>query len=496
MKNKILFIIFGMILLVSIISFASATRWNLSTAVYDSNFTLTGGLVSAQDLFFKPDGTAFYIIDQLNAGAGANKVFRYNLSTAWNISTAVYNSNFTNATPLNDGKGLFFKPDGTNMYILNTGGTVEQYILSSAWNISTASFSKGFTNITLFPENSLSFKDDGTKMYWDGVANVVRQFSLSPAWDTSTAVADNKEASLSELSFGLFIKPDGLRFYSAKIGAVKQYNLATAWDISTYSSTSFTFSSVTPVGVFFSPDGNYAYVIDNTYIYKYVMPIMVINQTNNFTDINMPYNSNAFLTFAAQNYFNSNATSILLQFINPDTNISENISVTNPIQQNTAFSLNIIGDISNILTVQIVSEALNYNNYIIPYACNPDGCITGNQFLLTINSTTVTSPTILSTASNGLLGIFPSADSLTLVQKIAMTFLILFAVDLLLLILTLVIGKGEGLSVLLWFIAIIDLFLIILFTAMDYFPLALLIGFVAIGIILIFVKGKSNGGNK
>jgi hypothetical protein len=63
-------------------------QWDISTAVYLQNFSISAQEATPHGLFFKPDGLKMYI-----SGAGGDDVNEYNLSTAWDISTSVYLQN-------------------------------------------------------------------------------------------------------------------------------------------------------------------------------------------------------------------------------------------------------------------------------------------------------------------------------------------------------------------------------------------------------------------
>jgi len=85
--------------------------------------------VSSQDggpegLFFKDDGTKMYVVGRAN-----DSVYQYILSTAWDVSTASYDSvSFSVASQDTSPTGLFFKTDGTKMYVVgSTNDTVYQY---------------------------------------------------------------------------------------------------------------------------------------------------------------------------------------------------------------------------------------------------------------------------------------------------------------------------------------------------------------------------------
>jgi DNA-binding beta-propeller fold protein YncE len=218
-----------------------STAWNVSTASYTYP-TTEYFYVGTEDanptgLFFKPDGLKMYV-----TGTSGDDVNEYDLSTAWDISTASYSQNFYVGTQETYPTGLFFKPDGLKMYVIGSDSdNVNEYDLSTAWDISTASYSQLFsvTAQETFPQG-VFFKPDGLKMYIVGfTGDNVYEYDLSTAWDISTASYSQlfsvtpQEATPN----GVFFKPDGLKMYV--IGAsgddVNEYNLSTAWDVSTAS---------------------------------------------------------------------------------------------------------------------------------------------------------------------------------------------------------------------------------------------------------------------
>jgi len=214
---------------------------------------------TVQDLHFKPDGTKMYIV-----GSGGDTVDEFDLSTAWDTSTASFNQSKSVAAEETTPVGLFFKYDGTKMYVIGSSGDdVNEYNLSTAWDVSTASYLQNFSvsSQDTVP-TSLFFKGDGTKMYVLGSAtDDVFEYDLSTAWDVSTASYNQNFAVTVETSpNGLFFKDDGTKMYV--IGStgddVNEFDLSTAWDISTASySQNFLLGSQTPSpnGVYFKPDG-------------------------------------------------------------------------------------------------------------------------------------------------------------------------------------------------------------------------------------------------
>ena len=240
-------------------------EWDVTTASYLQGFSVITQEGEMTGLFFKPDGLKMYIIGENN-----DAVFEYNLSTAWDVSTASYLQNFSVAAQDTDPDDVFFKPDGTKMYIAGRAGDyVNEYDLSTAWDISTASYLQRFSVAAQEANpDGIFFKPDGTKMYVAGyTGDDVNEYNLSTAWNVTTAsYLQNFSVAAQDTSpRGVFFKPDGLKMYVVGTGAdaVNEYNLSTAWDISTASYLQvFAVSpqDTLPRGFFFKPDGTKMYI--------------------------------------------------------------------------------------------------------------------------------------------------------------------------------------------------------------------------------------------
>ena len=256
-----------------------STAWDISTASYLQNFSVTTQDTSPFGLFFKPDGTKMYILGDANDG-----VYEYNLSTAWNISTASYVQVFSVATQDTSSFGLFFKSDGTKMYTIGgIGAEINEYSLSTAWNVSTASYVRVFSVSGQTPApRGLFFKSDGTKIYVSNSTTSVYQYSLSTAWDISTTSFSYpttnyfKVGSQDGTPRDLYLKPDGTKMYviGSATDTVYQYDLSTAWSVSTASyvqNLSVNAQDTNPEGLFFKSDGTKMYVIGTTNdrVYEY-----------------------------------------------------------------------------------------------------------------------------------------------------------------------------------------------------------------------------------
>jgi len=251
--------------------------WVLDSASYDNvSFSVTSQDGNPFGIFFKPDGTKMYMV-----GLSSRTVYQYSLSTAWDITTASYDNAvwFSVAAQDTSPYGIFFKPDGTKMYMVGaSSGTVYQYTLSTAWDLNTASYNAVSFSVTSQDTSStgIFFKPDGTKMYMVGrTSDRVYQYSLSTAWDLNTASYDNAVSfsvrSQDTSPYGIFFKPDGTKMYMVgnTSRTVYQYTLSTAWDLNTASYDNAVWFSVAaqdtnPTGIFFKPDGTKMYMVGRT----------------------------------------------------------------------------------------------------------------------------------------------------------------------------------------------------------------------------------------
>ncbi|MDP2661863.1 MAG: hypothetical protein Q8R28_14150, partial [Dehalococcoidia bacterium] len=161
--------------------------WDISTAVHNQSFDWGASPATASGLFFKPDGTKMYI-----TGLVDQRVYEYDLGTAWDVSTAVLTQSFFQTSGGSvTARDVFFKPDGTKMYVSDSNNEdVHEYDLSTAWDVSTAVFNQSFDVSNEDGESrGIFFKPDGTKMYVVGDdGNDVNEYDIlsSPtilAWD-------------------------------------------------------------------------------------------------------------------------------------------------------------------------------------------------------------------------------------------------------------------------------------------------------------------------
>ena len=181
-----------------------STAYDLSSGSYESKtFDVSSQQNDPRNLFFKSDGTKLYVI-----GTTSQAIYQYSLSTAWDISTASYDSKTFSASSQSNGtSGLFIKPDGSKLYIVAyANDAVYQYSLSTAWDISTASYDS--VSLSVSSQDStprdITFNDDGTVLYMCGTGNnALYQYNLTSAYDLSSASYSSNTLSLSTTVFSI-----------------------------------------------------------------------------------------------------------------------------------------------------------------------------------------------------------------------------------------------------------------------------------------------------
>ena len=167
-----------------------STAFNVSTASFVRLFSTAAQDSAPNDIFFKPDGLSMFIM-----GATNDTVFQYTLTSAFDISTATYASKSFNVNSQESSPtGLWFKPDGTVMYIIGTSAdAVFQYTLGTAWDVSTASYASIFFSVSQdTAPNQVNLSADGLTMWVLGqTGDDISQYALGTAFNVSTAVFEN-----------------------------------------------------------------------------------------------------------------------------------------------------------------------------------------------------------------------------------------------------------------------------------------------------------------
>jgi hypothetical protein len=258
---------------------AGSEEYDLSGASYDSvSFSVATQEGYPLSIRFNSNGTKMFVF------GATESVYQYSLSTAFDISTASYDSvSFSVTSQDADPVDIVFNTGGTKMYMVGyQTDRVYQYSLSTAFDISTLSYDSVNFSVGTQDANprAIAFNGDGSKLYVAGVtSDAVYQYSLSTSFDLSTASYDSVSLSVANEDtnvFSLLFNGDGSSFYILGTSdSVHQYSLTTAYNLSTasYDSVSFSVTSqdISPLGMAFNNDGTKMYISGGTgdSVYQY-----------------------------------------------------------------------------------------------------------------------------------------------------------------------------------------------------------------------------------
>ena len=250
---------------------SSYKPYDIANATYDSvSFSVASEETRSAGLAFNTTGTKLYVIGNLS-----DSIFQYSLATAFDLSTASYSSiSFSVASEDVIPEGLAFNTTGTKLYVIGRAqDNVFQYTLSTAFDLSTASYDSVSFSVT--PQDTIptdvTFNTDGSKMYIVGNgSDSILQYTLSTGFNLATASYDSVSLSVSSQGTspqGMAFSSDGTLMYIADNSQEKvfQYSLATAFDLSTASYSSISFSTsgqdASLASVVFNSTGDNFYII-------------------------------------------------------------------------------------------------------------------------------------------------------------------------------------------------------------------------------------------
>jgi hypothetical protein len=197
----------------TVYQFNLSTPWDILTASY-ANKSLN--ISSAQSIFFSADGTKLY-----GCIYNSTSIRQYNLSTAWDVSTGSFFAtlSLSNVDASIKPYSIFFNAGGTIMYIYEDHNDyLYRFNLSTAWNITTATYSGTYLALSNAPSVVL-MKPDGTRIYTLGYyTRVIYRYNLTSAWDIATASYSGDNKNLTDYAngsaiFGLYFKSDGSKLY-------------------------------------------------------------------------------------------------------------------------------------------------------------------------------------------------------------------------------------------------------------------------------------------
>ena len=228
---------------------------------------------------FNPSGTKMFVV-----GMSQNKIFEFDLTTGFDVSTATKNSNECSFIGLaDDAVDIDFNSDGTKLFLVDQGqggadNTIEEFDLSTAYDVSSCThveehFAGDFVGLV-----GIEFNTDGTKLfiYNTAGADSIKQYSLNSPYNLSNITLQKQSTGTSDKTFstiesqpmGFTFSSDGSKMFitGTKKDKVQEFNLSTPFDLSSVSRTSgydISNEAVSVGGISFSNDGLKMFVLDS-----------------------------------------------------------------------------------------------------------------------------------------------------------------------------------------------------------------------------------------
>lgn len=238
----------------------------VSTSIVGSTINIGAEDTAPVGLEFTPDGTKMYMV-----GNTGNNIVEYNLSVAYDVTTAlasgaIYNMTVLDGTPTD----VAFNANGSRMYVSGTDSdNIFEFQLATEYDLSTASYTGNFfyTGTEDTGLGDLAFNNNGTKLFTIGSANdSIYEYSLSVNYDITTAAYSQAFSIGAQEANGLAFEfnADGSRLFvvGSSNDRVFEYHLSTGFDVSTasYSGMSFPITEATPEGLTLSRDGTQLFI--------------------------------------------------------------------------------------------------------------------------------------------------------------------------------------------------------------------------------------------
>jgi VCBS repeat-containing protein len=297
------------------VSNSSDATTSVTAASFVRSKSLGDAGYQSQETKFSPDGTKMFVLDTYQ---NTNEIHQYTLTTAFDISSASFDGadeTFDLSNENSSSSNFTFNNDGTKFYSAYSGRLYE-YDVSTAYDISTSSYNNNFFDLILEYPNTrnmgsgvnVAFNSDGTKLFaLDAQQREVHEYSLSTAFDVTSASRTNNYVSVGtqEASpYGFAFSNDGKKMFISGLGAdVNEYTLSTGFDLSsTFEFVgSFDVSSKDsyPLGITFNNDGTKMFVTgsqqDKLFEYSLTSPFSLI-------DVSGEHSGDVINTSSTDNY--------------------------------------------------------------------------------------------------------------------------------------------------------------------------------------------------
>ena len=199
---------------------------------------------------FNPSGTKMFVV-----GTVENKIFEFDLTNGFDVSTATKNSNECDfSSQATDVVDIDFNSDGTKLFLADqdqtadNDHTIEEFNLTTAYDVSSCvhvneHFAGDFELV------GIAFNTSGTKLFiFDETSNsLIKQYSLNSPYNLSNPTLQKQSTGTSSKTFetiepqptGFAFSSDGSKMFitGKNKDKVQEFNLSTPFDLSSVSKT-------------------------------------------------------------------------------------------------------------------------------------------------------------------------------------------------------------------------------------------------------------------
>lgn len=257
-------------------------------------FSVSPTETTPTDIAFSSDGTKMYTL-----GDTGNGIDEWALSTAWDVTTASWTAFTSTSSQDTIPNAFFFKPDGTRLWVLgDTNDRIYEYDLSTAWDITTLTYnnnnstlSGGAANSQLNPE-AMTWSSDGLSIIvYSNYLRYLNKFTVSSAWSLTGFSLNSQSNSISSYitstgaTAGIAYNSDGTRLtmVDSSTDTVSEFEPTSAYGVNISRIGRFPISDATPEGVCFGDNGTKLYYVGsgNDTVYQYDLKQSYVSVTKN-----------------------------------------------------------------------------------------------------------------------------------------------------------------------------------------------------------------------
>ena len=187
---------------------------------------------------YSRDGTHLYVNDGLS---GSGITYQYDLTTAWDLSTASYASKSLDASSYVTGfPSLEISSNGSYVFIGDTGtDDIFTFTLSTPWDLSTGSYTRTKAGTVL---DGIAFSEDGLESVTTNNGTAPLRQTYTTAWDTSTWTSTATGVTTPDNPLiAIQWSENGRYLLSKRSGLIEVYHCTRAFDVRSMQAT--------PIGV-------------------------------------------------------------------------------------------------------------------------------------------------------------------------------------------------------------------------------------------------------